>query len=137
LTTVAAIHNLTPQEAARGFPVKLHGVISYTTPDASLMFVQDETGGTYVQPRLLPRQLRELPIGTVVDVEGVTVPGLFAPFVAGAGGRPVVLTAHGQSAMPEPLRVTRDQLADPQNRVHNRSRQCAADCDHLWQSGPG
>src|SRR5436305_12714007 len=39
LTTVAAIRHLTPQEAERGLPVKLRGVISYNAPGFWQLFI--------------------------------------------------------------------------------------------------
>ena len=115
LTTVAAIRHLTPQEAERGLPVKLRGVISYNAPGFWQMFVQDQTGGIYVHPNGLRPQLSQLPAGTLVEVEGITDPGRFAPNIEGRDGNPISLKSLGESALPEPLRVTKDQLADPQN----------------------
>ena len=58
--------------------MKLQGVISYNWPPGfNLMFLQDETGGIYVHPRSLDATLGELPAGTLVLIEGITVPGLF------------------------------------------------------------
>lgn len=115
LMSVAAIRHLTPEEAAGGLPVKISGVISYNCPARQLMFVQDETGGVYVRPRGLTPPLNEFPAGTLVEVEGITVPGLFAPYVDGPDKNPIRIRAVGQSALPEPLPVTQDQLGDTQN----------------------
>ncbi len=114
LTTVAAVRHLTPEEAGQGLPVKLQGVITYNAPGFNLLFVQDETGGIYVHPRGLTTVLDQVPAGTRVSLEGITVPGLFAPRVEGPNKTPVSVTPLGKRALPEPLRLTIDQLADPQ-----------------------
>jgi signal transduction histidine kinase len=114
LTTVAAIRHLSPQEAEQGLPVKLQGVISYNAPGFNLMFLQDETGGIYVHPRGLDATLGQLPAGTLVSIEGITVPGQFAPRVEGPNKTPVTVTRLGERALPDPLQLTIDQLADPQ-----------------------
>ncbi|HEV2970888.1 MAG TPA: sensor histidine kinase [Pirellulales bacterium] len=115
LTTVAAIRRLTPQEASRGLPVRLRGIISYHAISFRLMFLQDVTGGIYVEPTGLPPPLDKISAGTLVEVEGVTVPGEFAPYVAGRGGGPVSIRPLGAAKLPEPLHISKDQIADPRN----------------------
>jgi signal transduction histidine kinase len=115
LTTVAAIRHLTPLEASRGLPVKLRGIISYHAVGFRLMFLQDESGGIYVEPTGLQPPLDEITAGALVEVEGITVPGKFAPYVDGRGGGPVTIKPLGTSALPEPLHLSQDQLADPRN----------------------
>ena len=78
LTTVAAIRHLNADEAAKSLPVKLRGVITYHVQHEFLMFVEDETCGIYVSERATAAA-RELPPGTVVEVEGLRLPGRFAP----------------------------------------------------------
>ena len=115
LTTVAAVRRPTAQEAARGLPVRLRGVISYHALTFRLMFLQDDTGGIYVEPTGLTPPLDQIQAGTLVEVEGITVPGKFAPYVEGRDGGPVTIRPLGRAALPEPLRVSKDQLADPRN----------------------
>ncbi len=111
MTTVAAVRQLTPEEARRGYPVRIRGVITFKVP--SLMFVQDETGGIYVSPTNTPPSMKRLPPGTLLEVEGETTFGRFSPTVRGCQGGPVQLKVLGQTALPEPLRLSLDQLADP------------------------
>ena len=53
-TTVGAIRQLAPDEARRGYPVRLRGVITMNYPHLTFLFVQDESGGIYVSPENLP-----------------------------------------------------------------------------------
>jgi signal transduction histidine kinase len=115
LTTVQQVRQLAPEEAARGYPVKLQGVITYIAVGQPFRFLQDETGGTYFSsPYPRPEDETGLAPGTIVEVEGVTVPGRFAPYV-GRGDQPTVrwrILGHGP--MPPARRVSIGELADPQ-----------------------
>jgi len=83
LTTARAVHGLTRKEAARSYPVRLRGVITYYDPDFSddgtFAFISDATGSVYL---LFPPRTR-LPVhpGDLVEVQGISSPGDFAPEV--------------------------------------------------------
>ncbi len=78
LTSVAQIHGLAPREAQRGYPVRLRGVITYNLGQVGITFFQDSTGGIFVSTH---GQAKEVRAGALVDLEGVTAPGDFAPIV--------------------------------------------------------
>ena len=72
----------------RAYPVNLHGMI--TSIDATSMpsprffrrFFHDSTGSIYIE---FPAGMKDVPTpGTLVDVQGQTGPGLFAPIIAGS-----------------------------------------------------
>jgi signal transduction histidine kinase len=104
LVTAAEIHGLVREEAQRGYPVRIGGVITCVLPDQQAFTLQDSTRGVYVidfsQSRSDPPR-----IGEFVEVEGTTDPGKFAPEVS---ARRVRLLGAGD--LPEPLHPTRDQL---------------------------
>ncbi|MGA2616076.1 MAG: sensor histidine kinase [Thermoguttaceae bacterium] len=104
LTTVAAIRQLTAEEARRGYPVRIRGVITFKVP--SLLYVQDETGGIYVDPDNTPPSTKRLPPGTLLEVEGVTTFLRFSPTVRGSQGGPVQLKVLGHAPLPAPLRLS-------------------------------
>ncbi len=101
------VHALTPAEADRHYPVHLRAVVTYydRTPNSphSLMFVHDKSGGVFVRmdddfqwPAQTPRP------GTILDIQGTTSSGEFAPIVAHPRFQIV-----GQSrTTPVPQRVT-------------------------------
>jgi signal transduction histidine kinase/ActR/RegA family two-component response regulator len=98
---VAEIRALTPKDAARGYPVRLRGVVTYYDRAAPDLFVQDETAGIYVtcdQPPAVER-------GQLVEVTGVTGPGDFAPVIL----HPQVRVL-GTGELPKPPEVTFDTL---------------------------
>lgn len=78
LTHTDQIRRLTPEEAARGYPVKIRGVITDDVP-APDFFVQDSTAGIFVEGSHAP--LFQHHLGDLVEVDGVTGPGKFAPVI--------------------------------------------------------
>jgi diguanylate cyclase (GGDEF)-like protein len=102
LVTARSVHELTPEEAARAYPVHLRGVATYFDPDLNDLpdlFVHDSTGSIFVEFSS-PPHLR-LRAGDLVDVVGVSGPGDFAPVV----DKPQVRFI-GQSHLPEAAQKT-------------------------------
>jgi len=83
LTTTRAVHTLPEAEARRGYPVRLRAVVTYYDPyiDArhGALFVHDASGAIFVAVPAKP--ILPLRAGAVVDVEGVSGPGDFAPII--------------------------------------------------------
>ena len=74
------VRELSSENAARGYPVQLRGVITYADfiqgdSIRQHLFVQDATAGIYVDPINLTLKLRA---GQSVEVDGITAPGRFA-----------------------------------------------------------
>ena len=117
LTTVRQVRQLTPEEAARGYPVKLRGVITYWADGQPFRFLQDATGGTYfsgADPDAGVKPEDRLEAGSTVEIEGVTAPGRFAPYVGRGKEAAVKWRVLGREALPPPRRVSIGELADPQ-----------------------
>jgi diguanylate cyclase (GGDEF)-like protein/PAS domain S-box-containing protein len=81
LTHIADVRALSPEQAAKGRPVKLRATVTYYHHDWEMLFVQDETAAlfVYVSNRRAPFPIR---LGQRVELQGRTVPGDFAPSVA-------------------------------------------------------
>lgn len=108
LTTARQAHSLTSTEAARAYPVHLRAVVTYYNPNQGMgfaaLFVNDETGSIWVN--LPANTIASLPIGTLVDVTGVSSNGMFAPIIASPHVRII-----GRSHLPEKaLRVNHSSL---------------------------
>ena len=78
LTNARQVVSLPRELADTRLPVRLRGIVTCYMPGSALCFVQDETEGVYVLPSTWPR---ELEVGEIVQVEGLTGAGLFSPIV--------------------------------------------------------
>ncbi|MGA2175108.1 MAG: sensor histidine kinase [Verrucomicrobiota bacterium] len=103
LTNAGEIRRLKREEALRGYPVKIRGVVTCIQPECQAMVIQDSTLGIYVKncsfQDSVPAQ-----VGEDWEVEGVTDAG-FAPMI-----RPQRVTRLGKGLLPEPVHPTWDQL---------------------------
>ncbi len=104
LVTAAEVHRLKREEARRGYPVRIRGVITSVLPEHQAFTLQDWTRGLYIVDFSESRS-RPPRIGEFLEVEGVTDPSLFAPVVNARRVRGL-----GAGEMPEPVHPTRDQL---------------------------
>jgi signal transduction histidine kinase len=102
LTTAAQLRALSPEEAAQHHPVRLRAVVTLVAPERSV-FLRDETGPTFIAAR---SQAPTLAPGQVIEVEGVSFPGLY---VTGVTAERV--TVVGTAPLPEAIPATFAQLA--------------------------
>jgi signal transduction histidine kinase len=104
LTTASQVRALTAEQARRELPAKLQGVfMGGADPEGIAFVIQDETDGIYIQGP--PAEVAGLKAGDILQIEGVTEPGGFAPYVAAHEVRKV-----GRGPIPEPLHVTLDEM---------------------------
>ena len=76
LTRIEEVRRLTPDQAKLGYPVRLRAVVTYYGGKGWEFFVQDSTGGIYIND---PEGDFGVRTGQEVEVEGITSPGGFAP----------------------------------------------------------
>jgi signal transduction histidine kinase len=103
LTTAVAVRGLSVEQAQQQRRVHLHGTVTFFDENLYSRFIQDDTAGIYLQastntPPLFP--------GQVVDVEGTSSPGEFAPIVV-----PTKVRIVGMAPLPAAKPVTYEQLA--------------------------
>jgi signal transduction histidine kinase/uncharacterized protein YdeI (BOF family)/ActR/RegA family two-component response regulator len=96
------LRELSPEEAARSYPVRLSGVVTWSRPKAEFFFVQDASGGVCVARP--PDFNQTIFAGTKVDVTGVSTPGRYVPMVLASHVR-----AEGVVELPEARPVTLEQ----------------------------
>ena len=77
LQTAAEVRDLRVEEADRTYPIRLRGVVTYYDPAWPACFIQDSTAGVFVYPAA-PALLER---GNLVEVEGKSERGLYAPIV--------------------------------------------------------
>ena len=100
------IRRLSPEQAALGYPVRIRGVITMDAP-APDFFLQDATAGIYVEGSTSPRYPHVL--SQLVEVEGVSGPGKFAPVIRETG-----LRVLGNGTLPKAQLFSFSQLANGQ-----------------------
>jgi signal transduction histidine kinase len=100
LTAASSVRALGPQEARRGYPIRVRGVVTCVQSDRNAFVVQDATAGLYV---LDLSNGYELPrVGEFLEVEAITdEPGI---------ARARELKHLGEGSLPDPVRPVWDQL---------------------------
>jgi signal transduction histidine kinase len=106
LSHAGEVHRLKREEALRGYPVKLRGVVTCVQPEHQAFVLEDSTRGLYVVD-VVPERSAPARIGDLLEVEGVTDALWFAPIV---NARRVVSLGAGQ--LPEPIRPSWDMLVN-------------------------
>jgi diguanylate cyclase (GGDEF)-like protein len=90
LRTVKMLKELRPRIAASGIPVSIAGTATFVDLESKVLFVQDATGGAYVDIHDSATTVRA---GDRLLVTGVSAPGDFAPVVS----RPTIrVVSHGR-----------------------------------------
>ena len=103
LTHIAQIRGLTLEEATRGYPVRIRAIVTYCRVADRDLFIQDSTGGVWVDPEQFNVNVRS---GQEIEVVGIAGAGDFAPEIDKARVRIL-----GEGIYPAPLRVSGDELA--------------------------
>jgi len=106
LRTAEQVRALTPEQAARHYPVRLHGVVTFFDEVSFYRFIQDDTAGIY-----LGRQTKAVTMipGQSVEVVGTTSPGEYAPIVM-----PAEINVMGEGTWPRAKPCSFEQLASGQ-----------------------
>lgn len=103
MASVGAVRALNVGQTPKQMRVRLRGVVTFFNETLYSRFIQDETAGIYL---LASTNTPPLVVGQRVELEGVINPGEFAPVVL-----PQRVRVVGTAALPEPRRVTYEQLA--------------------------
>lgn len=103
LTQASSIRALPPEQARLGRPARITGVVTYSNPGKSLLFICDETGSIYVSPQNQPW---DLPAGQRVEATGVISQGGHLPYLNRAVFRDL-----GAAPLPEAKPISFAQLA--------------------------
>lgn len=107
LRTLRELKSLSVETAAKQLPVDVQATVTYVDPFFSLLFVQDQTAGAYVD---VHSGSPDVEAGDIVHVRGVSGPGDYAPIIT----RPTI-TRLGHGPMPKPLTLSLQTLASGNN----------------------
>ena len=81
LTTVDEVRSLDPRDAAIGHQIKLRASVTMIDVPWNVLMIQDATAGIYVFASQLEHALPHCRPGDIVEVDGESGPGEFAPMV--------------------------------------------------------
>lgn len=100
------VRKLSPEQAALGYRVRVRGVVTDDVPEPDF-FVQDSTAGVYVEGLKSGNFAHHF--GDLIEVEGTTGPGKFAPVIIETKSRVL-----GKAALPKSRVYSFSELADGQ-----------------------
>jgi PAS domain S-box-containing protein len=103
IQTAEQVRMLPPREAQSRIPVRLKGVVTFFDETLYSRFIQDHTAGLYLRESTNTPGLKP---GDLVEVEGVTSQGEYAPIV-----EPSRVVVVGHAPLPKAKPATFDQLA--------------------------
>lgn len=106
LTSAAEVHGLKRDEAQRGYPVRLRGVVTSVLREHQAFTLQDTSRGIYIVDFSASRPIQP-ELGEFLEVDGITDPSLFAPVV-----NAVRVRTEGRGLPPEPVRPGWEQLVN-------------------------
>ncbi len=105
LTDIAAIRAMSQDEGGRGYPVHITGVVTHVDErDDHSLIVHDGKLGQFVMPPLDPAKAgawRDLQRGDLVEIDGKTVRGGFAPNI-----QPDFVTKVARAALPAAKQIS-------------------------------
>jgi len=107
IKTVRELKSLSVESAAKRLPVDVTGTVTFFDPAWSLLFLQDKTGGVYVD---IHNGIPEVAVGDEVRVRGFSGPGDYAPIIT----RPMVMRV-GHNSMPSPMSLSWQTLVSGQD----------------------
>ncbi|ATC64551.1 hypothetical protein CMV30_11630 [Nibricoccus aquaticus] len=120
---------LRPEDAAKSLPVKLTGVVTWVRGSTNYVYIQDASSGIRVEMPVNQRPNRDMIYG-LVEVEGVTAPGTFAPEVIAHK-----FSQLGRTSIPTARTITLDQAmtgTEASQWVEMRGYLRAAAHDGIW-----
>jgi len=94
LRTVRDVYALSKAEASKAYPIELDGVVTYSDPEWGVLFLQNQTGPTFINVHGITTRF---PSGTRIRVNAVTGTNAEGPTVA----QPKIV-ALGSGAVPKP-----------------------------------
>lgn len=112
ITRIADIRALTPEKAATEIPVKVRGVVTFSSEQILTLFIHDGENGIYVDQSPLTAPLWP-EVGDQVEVTGITGNGIFAPVIRGVRGGGGAIRILAKNSLFPPRPVSGAELAKP------------------------
>jgi diguanylate cyclase (GGDEF)-like protein/PAS domain S-box-containing protein len=124
--TVSEVFSISKSEAARGYPIELKAVVTFSDPEWGNLFIQDRTGATFIDVHGIGTKF---PVGTSVRIDGTTVANDFGPTIG-----PVKIVPVGRGALPKPEQRSVADLDAGAGESHRVTTEgILHPCDHDWR----
>ncbi|MGD0831933.1 MAG: EAL domain-containing protein [Terracidiphilus sp.] len=125
LRTVSAVFSISKSEAARGYPIELEAVVTFSDPEWGNLFIQDRTSPTFIDVHGLSTRYS---VGARVRISGISVVHNSSPAI---GRVKIVEVGHGALPKAEQTSVAQlDAGAGESHRVVTEG--ILHPCDHDW-----
>lgn len=119
LRKVSDVQLLSQDEAERGYPVVLRGVVTYVNHTARLATARDSSGAILFEPPAPDGgRVPELERGVQIEIRAFTQRGDFAPAIVGDERGPVEIRILSKRNLPRARHLDPDDLSNPVN--HSR-----------------
>lgn len=105
VSPISRVQAMSPEEAGRALPVRIHGVITAVMRPERFFSLQQDTRGIFVDYRSVSNVIPR--VGEFWEVRGHTAPGNFAPMVEAQN-----LERLGRAKLPDPARPSWRELAN-------------------------
>jgi PAS domain S-box-containing protein len=102
INKVPEVRLLRVEEAAKHYPVRLRGVVTFYEPENRLLFIRDAAAGLFVYPEETNLSVRA---GQIVQVTGTTAPGNYVPSIDATR-----VTVEAEGELPLPKRIPASHL---------------------------
>ena len=112
IRTVAEIRRLPPEVAETGVPVRLRGVVTFSKPSVSILFVHDGTGGIFVAADSI-QEVGGPKASDEIEVLGITGKGHFANIVLPRPDERSYLKVLGPGTLPKAREIDGLTLFQP------------------------
>lgn len=86
IESIAEIRRLSPEDANRGHPVRVRGVVTFYDAGTQYLFIRDATHGIFVWPSDTNLSVR---VSDIVEVSGFSGAGRYVPIIVSGRVRPV------------------------------------------------
>ena len=113
LTRISDIRGLSYDEANKGLPVKVRGVVTFSNKPVVTLFIHDGKAGIFVKQNWNDPKAAWPEPGDRVEVTGITEYGVFAPVIAGKDEPSPEIVILGKGDLPPPRPVGGLELARP------------------------
>ena len=102
LTTIEEVRELPSEKARLGYPIHIRAVVTYANRPSADLFVQDATGGVYVNEGQFTVDYRS---GQLLEIDGISGPGDFASQIE----NPKIQFV-GEAPLPNPQKVSGEEF---------------------------